>query len=528
MTLRLLLCAALAVGSWLPSPAAAREAKPPSGRIFRMRLALEPATLDWQLGDISIPITQNIMRGLFRIDESGKVIPDLVDSFSSKEAGKRWLFQIKKGVKWSDGVAFTAHHAAAGMRRLLSPELASSYAYFLFNIEGARGYHAGKPSLLGIHALSDYELEVVLDKPLAFFPSILTHWVTYPVRMDLLLQSRSYWQNPERIATLGPYKIKEWIQNNRLVLVPNPHAERPPWFQRVEGWVVVEDQTAINLFDSGSLDFVPDPGPGAVARKDLVQKNGPILYFIGLGPGHPFSSKPEALRALSEALNRAEIPLALNAQHRPTRSLVPPELLAPLHASPEKIPTSADLGKAQTLLAKAGFTEPGKVPVLKLQFFNRPAISELAQWIQAQWQKHLGLRVELEGHEPKAYWSTLEKTPKAFFINSKGAAYPDADAFYRLFASAHGQLNLQNLGRWQDAEYDRWVNQAAETIDPDERRKLYDRSQQRLLVENPGAIPLFFRSTGYLVKSYVHGLTINPLTSIDFSKATYDGAPLNQ
>ena len=173
------------------------------------------------------------------------------------------------------------------------------------------------------------------------------------------------------------------------------------------------------------------------------------------------------------------------------------------------------------MLATAGFKEPRKVPVLKLLYFNRPAMAELAQWVQAQWKKNLGLRVELEGHETKTYWTQLAKKPQAFFINSKGAAYPDADAFFRLFTQVESGKSSQNLGHWQDAEYDRLIKRAAGAEALAERKKIYAEAEDRLLELKPALIPLYFRSTQYLAKPYVEGLVINPLTSITFEKVKY-------
>jgi ABC-type oligopeptide transport system substrate-binding subunit len=492
---------------------------PPGGKVFRFRLPFEPQTLDWHLGDVPIPITQNIMRGLFKVDAKGNVVPDLVDTFESKDGGKRWLFRMKTKIKWSDGVEFTSHHAAEGLRRLLDPRLASSYAYFLFDVEGAKSFYSGKSKQIGIRAPSERELEITLQTPIAFFPAILTHWVTFPIRSELLEKYPDYWRNPERIATLGAFKIQRWIQNTRIVLAANPHAEEKPWLERVEGWIVTEDQTALNLFDSGQLDFISDPGTAGMGRSDLVHRPSPILYFVGIGPGHPFSSKPQALRALSLALQRSEIPQALSVPHRPATKLVPPEI--PPEYSNQNRSFDADVGQAQTLMAAAGFKEPAGVPVIRLRFFNRPAIAELAQWVQAQWKKNLGLRVELEGSEIKSYWSQLAKSPEAFFINSKGAAYPDADTFFRLFASENGTRNAQNLGRWMDRGYDRRIEQAASTSEPSARAKLYNQAEKILLEEKPGLIPLYFRSSEYLIKPYVEGLVINPLSSIFFEKIRY-------
>src|SRR4051812_34127959 len=68
---------------------------PPSGKLFRFRLPFEPATLDWTLGDVPILVIQNAMRGLYRVDQDGKILPDLVESEFISEDHRTWSFHLK-------------------------------------------------------------------------------------------------------------------------------------------------------------------------------------------------------------------------------------------------------------------------------------------------------------------------------------------------------------------------------------------------------------------------------------------------
>jgi oligopeptide transport system substrate-binding protein len=515
MAAPLLLLSALAV-------AAPANPRPPAGKLFRIRLPFEPATLDWNLGDVPIPVIQNAMRGLYRVDETGKVVPDLVADATVKDEGRTWIFHLKPGVRWSDGVPLSASHVTESFRRLLHPSTASTYAYFLFDLEGAYGFHEGKADLLGLKVLTELSFELRLAHETPYLPAILTHWVTYPIRPDLIARYKDKWTEPPNLETLGPYQIKEWSRQTRIVMTRNPHAEPKPWFERIEAWVIADDNTALNLYDTGHLELMTDPGQAAGKRPELFHRPSPISYFVGIGPGHPLTQSRAGILALSAALDRTEIPKALGAPHRPTLDLCPPEIWSALGPAPvdsylDTIPLEGAPALARSLLKDAGFP-PGKaVPPLKLRYFNRPAIKELAEWLQAQWKQKLGLAVTLEGQDPKSYWADLTANPAPLFLNSKGAAYPDPDAYFRLFADR----NPQNLGRWSDEDYDKWMDEAQRKGAAAERRGLYVQASRRLLVEKPGILPLYFRHTGYLVKPYVKGLVINPLTSVDLTSASY-------
>ena len=500
-----------------PAPSPVKTHRPPSGKLFRFRLPFEPATLDWTLGDTPVLVTLNTMRGLYRVDEEGSVVPDLVKSEQVLNEGRVWRFTLKEGISWSDGVPLNAGHATEGLRRLLDPLTASGYSYFLSDIEGAR---ESDPRKYGIKILSDSSFEIRLSHPVPYLSSILTHWVTYPVRPDLIARYKDYGSNPKHMAYLGAFQVTDWQRGLRLILTPNPKAETPPWFQRVEAWIVNDDLTALNLFDTGHLELMTDPGNLNFRHADLKSHPSPILYFVGLGSNHPLTKSVNGVRALTLALNRQEIPRALGAEHRVALELCPPEIWKNIggEASSPEAPSELTGSPSGALaeLRKAGFESGDRVPPLTLYYFERPMIRELAQWLQAQWKKNLGINVTLEGADPKVYWSQLAKRPVDLFINSKGASYPDPDTFFRLFTSS----SPQNLGRWKDEEYDRWVAAGSTSTSARERRAQYALASKRVLREHPALIPLYFRATQMLVKPYVSGLKVTPLTGVDFGGET--------
>jgi oligopeptide transport system substrate-binding protein len=522
--------AALALALLAAAPAGARaetaaHGSPTPARastsIFRFRLNFEPRTLDWNQGDVPILVVQNLMRGLYRVDVRGEVVPDLVESARTLEGGRRWEFTLRRGVRWSDGVELLASHATASLLRLLDPRTGSSYAYFLDFVKDARVAPR-------IRVLSDHRFAIELEHPVPHLPAVLTHWVTYPVRPDLLQRHPELWRNPAALATLGPYLLREWRPQLRMLLTPNPQAGQPgqvarPRYERVEGWIVADDATALNLYDSGQLEFIAEPGPSAAGHRDLTWRDSPIVYFIGLGTGHrgkaapthPLLGSRAGILALSAALDRRELARALGAPHRPALGFLPPEIRAAAGLSSAAQATPPGPADARRLLREAGFADGAAVPPVTLRFFNRPQINELAQWIQARWKRVLGIRSTLQGEEPKSYWVNLEVRPANFFLNSKGASYPDPEAFLSLFR-ARGE---QNYGRWQDSAYEAALTEATRASTGAARRTAQLRAERRLVDGNPGVIPLYFRATGYLIKPYVRDLAINPLTSVDLGSA---------
>src|SRR5690606_9424483 len=134
-------------------------------------------------------------------------------NWTSDKSAKKWTFQLRQDVKWTDGIPFEAQHVVDAWERLLNPKTAAEYAYFLFNVKNAKAYNEGKIkdfSQVGVKVLDKHKIEVELDSPVSFFPSMLVHHSTFPIRKDVVEKHGSKWTEPGNIVTLGAYTLKEW------------------------------------------------------------------------------------------------------------------------------------------------------------------------------------------------------------------------------------------------------------------------------------------------------------------------------
>src|SRR4051794_9967605 len=97
-------------------------------------------------------------------------------------------FTLRQGVVWTDGQPFTAQNVVDGWRRLLARETAAMYAYFLFPLKNGQAFNQGKVpwEQVGVKITAPDVVEVDLEKPMAFFPILLTHASTFPIRKDIV------------------------------------------------------------------------------------------------------------------------------------------------------------------------------------------------------------------------------------------------------------------------------------------------------------------------------------------------------
>ncbi len=484
--------------------------EPPTGEL-RINLGTEPPSLDWNLAtdSVSITVIEQLMRGLTRLGPDLEPEPALAERWEVSEDGRTYTFHLRRDVRWSDGVPLHAEQFVYGWQRLLAPATAAEYAYFLFPVTNARAWNAGEledPSQIGVRALDAHTLEVELEDPLVYFPSLVNFMVTFPVRRDLIERHGDAWTEPGKIESLGPFLLDEWRHEYRISLRANPDyfGGRPP-LERITGYMVEEASTALVLFEQGILDLVRLP-PLEIRR--FVDKPsyrsvaGLRGYYYGFNTEKPPFEDARVRRAFALAIDRREFPRLLKGGEIPAAYWIPPGMP---HHNPE-IGLPFDPERARRLLAEAGVS-PGELDPITIVYNSDQTHKLVAEKVQDAWQQHLGVRVELQNREWKVFLKELSVDPPAVYRLGWGADFPDPDNFINLFTS----YSANNHTRWANPHYDALVQRAARERNPAERQRLYDEAQRLLCEEDVPIIPFFVSSFNFAVSERVRGFVPNPM-----------------
>ncbi|HET6465880.1 MAG TPA: peptide ABC transporter substrate-binding protein [Nitrospiria bacterium] len=495
----------------------ARVPPVPDGSTFRMTLSNEPPTLDWNLAtdSVSFDVLINLMEGLTEYDEQLRPRPAVARSWEVAPDGRTYLFHLREDARWSDGKPVTAGDFEYSWKRLLDPKTAAEYAYFLYDIEGAEDYNTGKtdrPDSVGVRALDDRRLEVRLRKPIVFFPSITTFMVTFPMRRDVVEKFGERWTEPGHLVTEGPFMLDEWRHEYKLTLGPNPYyyGERPA-LSKIVMFVVNETATALTLYETGDLEMATLPPEAMSAYRGKTEYvSAPILrgYYYGFNVLKPPFSDPRVRRAFSMAVDRREFPAILKRGEIPASFWIPPGM--PYYNPALGLPFDPE--GARRLLADAGYPGGRGFPTVTAAFNTAPENSLIAENLQAQWKRNLGVEVLLDNQEWKVYLKQLQTDPPPLFRLGWGADYPDPDNFMNLFTSTSGN----NRTRWKNDRYDALIRSAAAEPDPHRRQAAYDEAQRILLETDAAIMPLFVATQNWVIKPYVRGLRVNALELLEF------------
>lgn len=495
----------------------------PLENTLRVTISVEPPTLDWNKAtDVtSSLIIDNIMEGLVDQDFSQgapRALPALAEKWTATKDKKHWIFTLKTNVLWSDGKPLTAHHFKDSWERLLNPKTASEYAYFLYDVKNAQAYNTGQIkdfSQVGISVDSKGRLRVELEKGKSYFPFLLAHTSTYPIRKDIIHKYTHSWTRPHNIVTLGAYQLKQWKHDERILLERNKNYYRSPAkIKHVLIYIIAEGATVLNLFNRGQLDAVtslPSSQLPALKKKKEFREH-PILaiYYYGMNvKKYPFNDV-RVRKAFCQAIDRRQIIHLLQADHIPLTSWLPKGMFG---YNPS-LGLSFDPSKARSLLIEAGYSNQNPFPKIILSYNTQEDHKRVAESVQAQLKKNLNIKVELSSQEWKTYLQFLKTGEQQLYRLGWQADYPDPHNFMNLMSS----YSANNRTFWQSDNYDALIKAAAVLPDGKERRNLYRKAQKILVETEVPVIPLYSVQSHWLIHRRIAIFPLNVMNRIHFRK----------
>ena len=191
-------------------------------------------------------------------------VPGTAERWEISNDGSVYTFHLRENAKWTNGDPVTANDFVQSFKRILTPALASKYAYMLFVMEGAEAYSTGKLtdfSKVGAKALDERTLEITLNSPTPYFLSLLNHYTWFPVHIptiekhDGMIRRGSGWTKPENFVSNGAFRLKSWQLGRKIVVEKNPHY----WdvattkLNEIHFYPVELETTGENMFRGGQL-----------------------------------------------------------------------------------------------------------------------------------------------------------------------------------------------------------------------------------------------------------------------------------
>jgi len=439
-------------------------------------------------------------------------VPGVAEHWEISDDGLRYTFHLRADARWSNGAPLTAEDFLASYARVLSSTLAADYASSLFFVQNAQAYHRGLCNFeaVGFDAPNETTFVITLDHPVPHFLTLLTQPVWFPVYLPALEKTGqpdargNPWTRPENFVGNGPFVLKEWKPDRRIVAERNPqywdaHNVRLTAIHFHPSSSVEAEERAfragqVHLTESLPLSKIE---PYARDHPELLHVS-PFLdtYFYRLNVTRPILNEAKVRRALSLAIDREAIVRITAGRQRVATSFVPPGIAG--YTPPAAV--RYDASAAQELLAEAGYEGGRGLPTFELLINNSGNHRIIAEAVQAMWQRDLGVRVNIVSMEQKTLLSQRRALDYQILRSDWAGDYLDPMTFLEVFSSDSGN----NHTGWSSADYDSLLSRAARTAKPSARYALLARAEEILLREVP-IIPIYYYTTVRLISPSLRG-----------------------
>jgi peptide/nickel transport system substrate-binding protein len=453
-----------------------------------------------------------VFNGLVKYDTDLSVTGDLAERWEISPDGLVITFHLRKGVKWTDGVEFTADDVMFGYETIIDEKTPTPYKEDYLQVSRAE-------------ALDPYTFRVTYEEPYA---PALTTWGNLVVLPKHLLEGvdvtkADFGRHP---VGMGPFEFSEWTPEDGVILdVNRDYFEGRPYLDRYIYKVIPDSATMfleLKAFGVDSMTLTPVQY-SKQTDSDFFDANFrkfrypvPSYTYMGFNLKHPWFSDRRVRQAMAHAIDKGEIVDAvLFGLGRPATG---PYVPSTWYYNPNVKRYDFDPDKAKALLKEAGWEDRDGDGIVEkddkafeftiLTNMGNNSRKKTATIIQWRLEK-IGIKVNIRVLE----WSTFinefidKRRFEAVILGWSLGFEPDQ---YDIWHSTKTGEKEFNFVSYENAEVDGLLEAGRRTFDMEKRKKAYYRIQEILAGDLP-YIFLYVPDALPVVHSRFHGIEPTPI-----------------
>jgi oligopeptide transport system substrate-binding protein len=520
LLLALFAVAACSPSTTAPSPSGTSANTPVKKTVLRLPEAAKIVnTMDPGVssGGAGLEQMQNMFEGLVYVDQvTGDIKPGQAEKWTISPDGITYTFNLRQGLKWSDGQPLKAADFEYSWKRATDPVTKSRYAQVLWPVKGAEALGTGKGTAegMGVKATDDRTFVVTLERPAPFFMHLVATWTAFPLRRDTIEKNGDKWTlGADTYISNGHYRLVEWKPEQSMTVEKNPNYWGENGGPDTVIWTLFDDQAGKSpiAYEAGELDRA------VLVGADITRaKNDPVLskevkkferqgsQWIILDTTNAPFDKVKVRQALSLATDAKRInEVVLKDAYFNSVSIVAPGV----PGQKKENGLGYDAAKAKQLLSEAGYPDGKGWPAnVKFTFAAESAETKaIAETVQGMWKTALGIDIVLEPMEGKAFdnWRQTRKSqPFHMYVGGWGSDYEDPNNWYNLLFHSKADFFYSH---WKNPEFDRLLDSGLLENDQAKRRSTYESADKMINAEAP-FITIYHWARFDLIKPYVEGL----------------------
>lgn len=485
-------------------------------------LGTEPTSIDPHFHNLSPnnSMARHIFDRLVLTDAKQKLVPGLAVSWKAID-DTTWEFKLREGVKWHDGSPFTADDVVFTFTRAVNvPNSPSSFGTYI------KGKTAVK--------VDDYTVHIKTEKPYPLMPNDLSTFVIVSKKHGEGATTQDYNSGKAAIGT-GPYKFKEYVPGDRIVLVRNDDywGGKQPW-ETVTFKPIKSAPSRVAALLAGDVDVIEQVPTTDIKRlkqePDVTLNQGVsnrVIYlhldhfreyspFIKGKDGGKIKNPLQNLKvrqAISKAINRpAIVERVMEGVAIPAGQLLPEGFFG---VSPNLKPVEYDPQGAKELLAEAGLKDGFQMTIHgpNDRYINDAKIAEAV----AQMLTRVGIDTKVATMPRSVFFKRASRggpdnTPEfSFILVGWGAGSGEASSPLKSLLHTYNRdkgFGASNRGRYSNPEVDKLIEEALATVDDAKRQDLLAKATE-MAIKDGGIIPLHYQVNTWGTRK---GLKYNPRT----------------
>lgn len=406
-----------------------------------------------------------LYEGLFSYDPvTLDPVNAICESYKISRNKKRWTFNLRKDLKFSDGSPINASAIRASWLALLATKNAP-FASLIDCIEGAEAYRTGKGTQDDVRIVvrDEQTLVVYLREPAEHLPRILCHHSFAAVSKKANVFS-------------GPYKVNSY-KSNVLSLVKNTNYRDAKAVQIPAVNIIQSDDPEENsfLFNTGAADWVTaEVNAEKILNKEALNVTGEFgSTFLFFKQSKKIWNTQEFRTALLEAVPYDELRKDYVVK---ASSLVYPLTGYPSVTGWDDYNPDDALELMNMARAKAGLS-PSDTFKITFSIMDLEYMKNWAQILKEAWAPlGVDLAIQVEGNFA-AYTSNIKNSNADLFMYSWIGDFADPTTFLELFRS-NSSLNVSG---YRSGKFDELLKKAASTQKQSERFSVLAEAEQFLL-----------------------------------------------
>ena len=450
-------------------------------------------------------------------DDNVDLQPDLATSWESSPDARTFTFHLRQDARFSSGRAVTSDDVRYGLERVLNPATNSRGMEYYRGIGGSADFAAHRAQRLsGIETPDQWTIVFHLDAP----DPIFVHKLAMPFASAVPREAAEKWGDDfsHHVVGSGAFMLKEWLGEQRLVLVRNPYYFQKglPRLDAIVDSLGASPELQWLRYEAGDLDVISEipsaefPYVMKTPRlRDLTQKKTTVTTrYLGMNCQMPPFTDVKVRQAINYGIDRAKLVGVLNGRGVVATGVLPPNLPG---FDPNLKGYSYDPKKARELLEEAHM---GSGFSFELWMRADTNMLMLGQSIQ-QDLALVGIHVEIK---PVAWGPFLEaiRDPHTVpaFLSGWEADFPDPENFLSVLLSRQ-QWSSNNDSFYYNAEFQKLIDRAADETDFKVRYQLYDQAEKIAVEQAPWAF-LYYPVVYAITQPWVRDYILNPMRPTRF------------